>query len=164
MDGHFLLQGIFPTQGWNPCLLNLLHWQVNSLPLSQQGSPEQRNSSVTYWAEKTRHSVACIPCSFPLLLKKTKKKVRGMNQDWSLKVAPSPLYTVANSSEVSTAVGLGRRKDAGLGDLWDSDKTKSTFPIFDITCFLLCTLKCEYMATIFGLWCFGWLRRKMGRA
>ena len=33
---HFLLQGLFPTQGSNPCLL---HWQVNSLPLSHRGSP-----------------------------------------------------------------------------------------------------------------------------
>ena len=33
---HFLLQGIFPTQGSNPCLL---HWQVDSLPLNYQGSP-----------------------------------------------------------------------------------------------------------------------------
>ena len=28
--------GIFPDQGSNPCLL---HWQVDSLPLSPQGSP-----------------------------------------------------------------------------------------------------------------------------
>ena len=28
--------GIFPDQGSNPCLL---HWQVDSLPLSHQGSP-----------------------------------------------------------------------------------------------------------------------------
>ena len=28
---HFLLQGIFTTQGSNP---HLLHWQVDSLPLS----------------------------------------------------------------------------------------------------------------------------------
>ena len=28
---HFLLQGIFPTQESNPCLLCLLHWQVGSL-------------------------------------------------------------------------------------------------------------------------------------
>ena len=28
-----LLQGIFPTQGSNPSLLHLLHWQVGSLPL-----------------------------------------------------------------------------------------------------------------------------------
>ena len=33
---HFLLQGIFPTQGSNLCLL---HWQAHSLPLSHQGSP-----------------------------------------------------------------------------------------------------------------------------
>ena len=32
---HFLLQGIFPTQGSNLCLL---HWQVNSFPLSHQRS------------------------------------------------------------------------------------------------------------------------------
>ena len=32
---HFLLQGIFLTQGSNPCLL---HWQADSLPLSHQGS------------------------------------------------------------------------------------------------------------------------------
>ena len=34
---HALLQGIFPTQGSNPPLLCLLHWQVSSLPLSHQG-------------------------------------------------------------------------------------------------------------------------------
>ena len=33
---HFLLQGIFPTQGSNPCLL---HWQAGSLLLSHQESP-----------------------------------------------------------------------------------------------------------------------------
>ena len=31
---HFLLQDIFLTQGSNPFLLCLLHWQVDSLPLS----------------------------------------------------------------------------------------------------------------------------------
>ena len=38
---HSLLQGIFPTQGSNLCLLCLLHWQVDSLPLSHLGSPCQ---------------------------------------------------------------------------------------------------------------------------
>ena len=36
---HSLLHGIFPTQGSNPRLLCLLHWQVDSLPLSHEGSP-----------------------------------------------------------------------------------------------------------------------------
>ena len=35
---HFLLQGIFPTQGWNLHLYCLLHWHVDSLPLA---SPEK---------------------------------------------------------------------------------------------------------------------------
>ena len=33
---HFLLQEIFPPQGLNP---HLLHWQVDSLPLSHEGIP-----------------------------------------------------------------------------------------------------------------------------
>ena len=36
---HFLLQGIFLTQGLNLHLLCLLHWQADSLPLSHMGSP-----------------------------------------------------------------------------------------------------------------------------
>ena len=35
---HFLLQGIFLTQESNPCLLNLPHGQVDSLPLRHLGS------------------------------------------------------------------------------------------------------------------------------
>ena len=31
------LQGIFLTQGWNLCLLHLLHWQESSLPLAPPG-------------------------------------------------------------------------------------------------------------------------------
>ena len=34
---HFLLQGIFPTQGSNP---HLLHWQAGSLPLAPLGKGE----------------------------------------------------------------------------------------------------------------------------
>ena len=33
VDCHFLLQGIFPTQGLNLHLLCLLHWQADCLPL-----------------------------------------------------------------------------------------------------------------------------------
>ena len=36
---HALLQGIFPTQGSNLCLLCLLHWQARSLPLASPGKP-----------------------------------------------------------------------------------------------------------------------------
>ena len=36
-DYCHVLQGIFPTQGLNPCLLCLLHWQEDSLPLAPPG-------------------------------------------------------------------------------------------------------------------------------
>ena len=39
MGCHSLLQGIFTTQGLNPRLLCLLHWQADSLPLLHLGSP-----------------------------------------------------------------------------------------------------------------------------
>ena len=32
-------RGIFPTQGSNPCILPLLHWQVDSLPLALHAKP-----------------------------------------------------------------------------------------------------------------------------
>ena len=38
---HDLLQEISLTQGLNPCLLCLLHWQVGSLPLNHLGSQVQ---------------------------------------------------------------------------------------------------------------------------
>ena len=34
VGGHARLQGIFLTQGLNPCLLHLLHWQAGSSPLA----------------------------------------------------------------------------------------------------------------------------------
>ena len=42
-----LFQGIFPTQGSNPNLLNLLHWQVGSLPLVPLGMANSLQSCLT---------------------------------------------------------------------------------------------------------------------
>ena len=42
---YALFQGIFPTQGSNPCLLCLLNWQVGSLPLAP---PEDHAVSKKY--------------------------------------------------------------------------------------------------------------------
>ena len=36
---HDFLQGIVPTQGSNPCLLHILHWQADSWPLVPPGKP-----------------------------------------------------------------------------------------------------------------------------
>ena len=54
---HFLLQGIILTQGLNLSLLNLLHWQANSLPLNHQGKPIKSSSYFirAYKAKLIRH-------------------------------------------------------------------------------------------------------------
>ena len=66
---RFLLQGIFPTQGLSP---DLPHWQVGSLPLSHQGSPEslipktKLNTSLSIY-QRTAYFQQCL-CYFQLLL------------------------------------------------------------------------------------------------
>ena len=63
----FLLQGIFLTQGSNPCLL---HWQVGSLPLSHRGSPDRSiapngphtSLSLFFHPILSLSHVFCFPC------------------------------------------------------------------------------------------------------
>ena len=43
VGSYALLQGIFLTQGLNPHLLGLLHWQVGSLPLAPRGKPRAKD-------------------------------------------------------------------------------------------------------------------------
>ena len=43
---HSPLWGIFLTQGSKPCLL---HWKVDSLPMSHQGSPSQEGTNANTW-------------------------------------------------------------------------------------------------------------------
>ena len=68
VDCHFLLQGIFWTQGLNPPLLCLLHWQEDSLPLCYLGSPK----------------------AYPWVGSEFKHKVSSVT--WALSAASSPLY------------------------------------------------------------------------
>ena len=62
---HTFLQGIFPTKGLNPSCLHflLLHWQADSLPLSQQG-PMQMPGSVTQspWGWALSLGIRTGPC------------------------------------------------------------------------------------------------------
>ena len=51
---HFLLRGTFPTQGWNPCLL---HWQVDSLPLSHLESTKYNSEVPTCFHQALRASL-----------------------------------------------------------------------------------------------------------
>ena len=44
VDCHALFQGVFLTQGWNPCLLCLLYLQADSLQLAPPGNPYMQSS------------------------------------------------------------------------------------------------------------------------
>ena len=49
---HFLLRGIFPNQGSNPCLLDLLAWQADSLPLSPPENPSLGVWHLNHWTAR----------------------------------------------------------------------------------------------------------------
>ena len=73
---HFLLQGIFLTQGSNP---GLLHWQSFSLPLRHQGSPVRLSVQFSSVPQACQTELNCTP--FPI-----------RNQS----VVPCPVLTVAS--------------------------------------------------------------------
>ena len=54
---HFLLQGIFPTQGSN---LQLLQWQADALPLSHLGSPFQKMIQFNFYVKHTKVHIVAI--------------------------------------------------------------------------------------------------------
>ena len=58
----FILQGIFPTHGWNP---GLLHCRWIPYQLSYQGSPEGERGEWKNWL-KTQHSKTKITASGPI--------------------------------------------------------------------------------------------------
>ena len=60
---HFLFQGIFLTQGSKLCLLCLLHWQGDSLPLAPPGKRMLRASTAT--AAATAKSLQSCPTVWP---------------------------------------------------------------------------------------------------
>ena len=60
--GHFLLQGIFPTQGSNPSLLRLQHWQAGSLPLAPPGKSRRFNICLQILFLPHSATVLLLPC------------------------------------------------------------------------------------------------------
>ena len=74
MGFHFLLQGVFLTQELNPYHL---HWQVDSLPLSHQGShspetiPKQNTEKGTFQSSFNEATITMMPK--PKTLQKNRK-------------------------------------------------------------------------------------------
>ena len=78
---HFLLQGIFPTQGLNPGLLHLLHWQVSSLPLV---SPEKPVTLLVFF-------------SFPCYFSQSLSHVQLFATPWTVAFQASLSFTISQS-------------------------------------------------------------------
>ena len=66
---HFLLQGIFPIQGSNLCLLQLLLWQTDSLPWSHLESPHWglglKYMNLLRWDPNIQSIIASLMVTFP---------------------------------------------------------------------------------------------------
>ena len=60
MGCHALLQGIFVTQGPNRCLLCLLCWQVDSLPLVPPGKPQPIRTECKFMLRSSGLPRTCV--------------------------------------------------------------------------------------------------------
>ena len=94
MGCHLYLQLIFPTQGLNPHLLCLLHWQAGSLPLVPPGKPLEPSPDLRFG------SIVVLPTFNPgphsqqglKKIKKKKKKERKKRKnvlsEWRIEGSP----------------------------------------------------------------------------
>ena len=86
MGCHFLLQGIFPTQGSN---LHLLHWQGKSLLQSHQGNP---NAKFMYERQNLGWGEVSVCVSFFWLVGYEIRRCYSWNLVLSLKLPSSWSY------------------------------------------------------------------------
>ena len=87
---HALLQGIFPTQGSNPCFLCLLHWQAGSLPLVPPGRP---HAFLNYFRFKRKACFDAVLSKHPTLA-------------FSHRVQKSVLYFCVSFSDLHIGLSL----------------------------------------------------------
>ena len=78
---HALLQGIFPTQGLNVCLLCLLHWHKGSLPLAPLGLSVQMCLFLPHrvWKPPSQRTHTCHPWPPTYCLKSYSRWIRRIS-------------------------------------------------------------------------------------
>ena len=83
---HFLLQGIFLTQGLNQCLLRFLHWQVGSLPAEPPMRLDIKYRRKRYKKQKHMKINYRLLNNQQVIKGKSKKKQKQMTMKiWQLK-------------------------------------------------------------------------------
>ena len=75
---HFLLQGVFLTQGSNLHLLCLLHWQVGSLPPAPPNQGPQTQSKLETEMEPVPRSLDA-KASPPYILQRDRRVMEGIS-------------------------------------------------------------------------------------
>ena len=101
MGCHFLLQGIFLTQGLN---LNLLHWQVDSLLLSHKGNPK---ATIHYTPIKSKQTNKNNnPKERKLILKNPCFFLAELQGLWSALTFPDFLWLLTWSTSKSSFSGF----------------------------------------------------------
>ena len=98
---HAPLQGIFPTQGSDQCLLHLLHWQVGSLLLMPPGKPRICLYVYSCWgfpggSVGKGSACQCRRCGFNLWIRKI---------SWRRASQPTPVFLPGESHGQRSLVG-----------------------------------------------------------
>ena len=93
---HALLQGIFLTQGLNPSLLRLRHWQAGSLPLAPPGKP----------ATKVPNDLTMTQEEFAQELKPAQRKPQWRNRDIFLKTPHGHLDLTISKLKVTSGTSV----------------------------------------------------------
>ena len=83
---HYLLQGIFPTEGSNPCLLCLLHWQVGSLPVElSPGRYVSTCLSQSFFLGKIIKILICRPAELALTFTCGQQLPNNILRSWNVR-------------------------------------------------------------------------------
>ena len=93
MGCHFLLQGFFPIQGSNPCLLCLLHWHASSLPLAPPGKQSSNLRVCNHHYSVSYTTKTCLEFS----VYARRHAVSSLSQE---KVAPAPQQILVELKQV----------------------------------------------------------------
>ena len=104
MGCHALLQGILPSQGSNPCLLCVLHWQEGSLPLAPPVKPSDTEMS----CQMPTFSVHISKGNFEVSKSKAKRRHKHQHETCSWE------RVQAGPREAPAALGCGSPSEPHL--------------------------------------------------
>ena len=118
---HPLLQEIFPTQGSNPCLLCLLHWQTSSLLLVPPGKPIYACVYIYTCIVTQLCPAVCDPMDYSLPDSTVHGILQVRIQEW-VSISFSSIYTyIHNFLRLNVIILMPKSKRRFSFCLWDKN-------------------------------------------